>query len=199
MNDLMIIGDVHGKLNSYYKIILQEKPEHSIQLGDFGFKKHHDWFLGTMDISRHKIVFGNHDYYPYLDKPYSLGDYSTIVLPDGRKLMTIRGAWSIDQNQRIQGVDWFREEEMSIVEWNGCINVYEQFKPDIVVSHDAPFSINKSFYGIYEPNRTSMGLDTCFEIHQPAKWIFGHHHKPKTERVNKCKFTCLGELQFIKI
>lgn len=196
MKELMIIGDVHGKLNSYYEIILREKPEFSVQLGDFGFKKHHEWFLGMMDTYRHKILFGNHDYYPYLDKPHSLRDFHEQVLPSGHKIFYVRGAWSIDQAQRIEGIDWFHEEEMSITRWNECILTYEQFKPDIVISHDCPYSIYKEFFDIYQPNRTNMGLDTLLDIHVPQEWYFGHHHKPRRQEFRGCSFICLGELQF---
>lgn len=195
MREILIIGDVHGKLNGFAGIMLDEKPRFSIQLGDFGFKKHHDWFLGNMDTSRHRILFGNHDYYPYLDKPYSLGDFHEQVLPSGRKLFCVRGAWSIDQMQRIQGIDWFPEEEMDIMRWNECITAYERFKPDMVISHDCPYSIYREFFSIHQPNRTCMGLDTLLDIHPPGKWIFGHHHKPRTESFRECEFTCLGELQ----
>lgn len=199
MSKILVIGDSHGYLQRYWEIIQREKPERSIQLGDFGFKRHHDWFLNHMDTGKHKVLFGNHDYYPYLDKPHSLGDFYKEVLPNGRRLMCIRGAWSIDQYHRTEGLDWFREEEMSMVRWNECINEYEKFKPHIVLSHDAPYSINKYFYDIYKPNRTSTGLQSLLDIHTPLQWVFGHHHKPRTEGVNGCHFTCLGELQFMNI
>lgn len=37
-NNLLIIGDVHGKINQYWKLI-QKHNGRSIQVGDFGFKK----------------------------------------------------------------------------------------------------------------------------------------------------------------
>ena len=44
---LLIIGDVHGKVNEYYKLLQKHKGV-SIQVGDFGFKKEHKWHLNLI-------------------------------------------------------------------------------------------------------------------------------------------------------
>ena len=52
---MLIIGDVHGKINEYLQLIKNRK--HSIQLGDFG--------VGFVDIPElpinHRFIRGNHD------------------------------------------------------------------------------------------------------------------------------------------
>ena len=64
---LLIIGDVHGKVNEYWKILQKWDKRHcSIQVGDFGFKKQHEWHLKNIDFSQHQINFGNHDDYSFL-------------------------------------------------------------------------------------------------------------------------------------
>jgi hypothetical protein len=56
---IIIIGDVHTKVSKYFEIV--KDNDESIQVGDFGFKTSHDWFINNMDSNKHKIVFGNHD------------------------------------------------------------------------------------------------------------------------------------------
>lgn len=69
---LLVIGDVHGKINEYWKLINKYNID-SIQLGDFGFKRHHNWHLENVDSSKHKINFGNHvDLMIYKSSPASV-------------------------------------------------------------------------------------------------------------------------------
>lgn len=188
---MLVIGDVHGNINSFEKIIYQHKGD-SIQLGDFGFKKHHDYFLNNFDLESNSVLFGNHDYYPYLREPHSLGDYGCDHLGE---LFFVRGAYSIDKHIRTIGVDWFENEEMTYQTFKDVINKYELVKPKIVISHDCPQSLRESLFGIHEKSMTSNGLQAMFEIHQPDLWIFGHHHKSKNVNINGTNFRCLAELE----
>ena len=96
---LIIIGDVHGKINRYWDIIKTHKGT-SIQVGDFGFKPHHLWHHVNVDAEKHQINFGNHDDYSFINYPHSLGDFSYA---EESGLMTIRGAFSIDRYIRTEG------------------------------------------------------------------------------------------------
>lgn len=199
---MLIIGDVHGKVDAYKKIV-ESYPGGTIQVGDFGFKEKHDWHMNNIDPEKHKINFGNHDYYPYLWKPHSTGNFTYraanyINLPN-KSLMTIRGADSIDQMFRTDGVDWFKEEEMNYKEWNGCFELYTQRKPQIIISHECPKAVRDHLFGIWENSGTSKALQQCFEIHQLELWIFGHHHESKDEVINGTRFICLAELETFEI
>lgn len=191
---MYIIGDVHGNLNGY-EVAIRDK-ERTVQLGDFGFKKEHDWHLNNVDPKSHSILFGNHDYYPYLDHEHSLGNWKYISEFD---VFFVRGADSIDKSMRTEGRDWFSEEEMSYAEFSKCIDEYEKQKPDVVVSHDAPQSIVLSFFGIPDKSITRSALDQMFEIHKPNIWIFGHHHTSINSVVFGTYFICLDELESFKI
>ena len=193
---MLVIGDVHGKVNQYYKLINKHKPNESIQLGDFGFKKKHDWFLKEMDITKHKIMFGNHDYYPYLDKEHSLKDFS---FNPQYNLMTIRGAFSVDRVSRTEGLDWFANEEISYGDWYPIMDEYELRKPEIVISHDCPQYMRHLLFGIDQKSITTSGLQSLFELHQPKLWIFGHHHTHIDEVYNGTRFICLKELGIFNI
>ena len=198
---MIIIGDVHAKKEEYAKIIADNPGENTFQVGDFGFQISHDWHLSTFDSSRHKVVFGNHDYYPYLDKPHSCGNFSYFPEYD---LMTIRGAGTIDGYRRVEGYDWFpEEEEMSYGQWYDCIDMINDKKPKIIISHDCPMSIAQTLFGF--PNEgsykspTRNGLQACWDNHKPEMWFFGHHHESKDVVILGTRFICLNELEIFKI
>lgn len=193
---MLIIGDVHGKVLKYQDLIRYSQKTY--QLGDFGFKTEHDWHLQNVDDTKHKVLFGNHDYYPYLNREHSVT--SNFIIESG--ILFIRGAYSIDKVYRTEGRDWFNNEQMSYEEGLELIDYIESLenKPNIIVSHDCPFFLYERFFGIRDgKNLTNQVLQRVFEIMQPDKWIFGHHHKRKQERINGTQFTCLEECGFYSL
>lgn len=76
---ISIIGDVHGKYDSYYKIVRQkDRHPYTVQLGDFGFK--YDT-VKNLDGNCHKIIGGNHDNYSkIIEVPHYLGDYGHATI-----------------------------------------------------------------------------------------------------------------------
>lgn len=188
---MLVIGDVHGKIDQYLEKIQMFKE--SICVGDFGFKREWDWLENKVNCHRHKVVMGNHDWYPYLDThPASLRDWSQHF---SWPIFTIRGANSIDKHLRTEGTDWFPNEEVSYSIGNLIFDNYCQIKPEIMISHDCPQMVMEHLFGYEEKSLTRQLLQSCFEAHQPRIWIFGHHHRSKNETINGTKFRCLSELE----
>ena len=189
-NGLLIIGDVHGLIDMYWKLH-QKHAGPSIQVGEFGFKKQHEWHLANMNSELHKINFGNHDDTTYLHQPHSLGNWS--ILPGG--IMTVRGAQSSDKHLRTEGKDWWVDEELSYGEMSEAVEVYQTELPRIMITHDAPHEVRSALFGITDKTTTSNGLQAMWELHQPEIWIFGHHHKSRNEVLDGTRFICLEELE----
>lgn len=190
---MIIIGDVHGKIDAYHSILKKNGIENrSLQVGDFGLTKQHEWHLNTLDSSLHKVNFGNHDDYSYLNHPHSCGNYSFNA---EYNLFTVRGAKSIDKIYRTENVDWWANEELTYSEFQPIIDEYERLKPDIVVSHDCPFDIRYTLYGYDDKSITVQGLQAMLSIHKPKLWIFGHHHASLKETIRGTTFMCLAELE----
>lgn len=190
---ILIIGDSHGKIQKYHEIIKNVKK--SICVGDFGFKTQWDWLKKeNINPDNHKINMGNHDYLPYLNSPYSLGNWNYW-----NEIFTIRGANSIDKHLRNEGLDWFSNEELSYSEGNDVIDNYVKIKPKIVVSHDCPVVVVKELFGITDKSITRQILQSCFDEHQPEIWLFGHHHSKKDYIINNTRFICLEELETFEI
>lgn len=194
--DKAIIGDVHGKMDYLFHKIWINQVKESIQIGDLGFKRQHDMFLSSLNTDKHKCLFGNHDYYPYLYENHSLRDY---YYDEIKNLIAIRGANSPDKHIRTQGVDWFENEELTYRKFLGVMDVFEKQKPSIVISHDCPQSVKMSEFGFYDQTITNSALENCLEIHQPDIWIFGHYHESKNFVYRNVNFICLDELEFFEI
>lgn len=195
MMNILLIGDVHGKFDAYCDIIKNHNGI-SIQLGDFGFDEEHQQFLNTIDYSKNKVLFGNHDYYPMLYSPHSLGDFGMY-----NNIFYVRGAYSIDKMWRKESIDWFENEELTYTECNKALDLYCKHKPKIVISHDCPTFLRELLFDIpfNERTITSELLDQMFEFHKPEKWYFGHHHQSIMKIINNCEFRCLNELESVLI
>lgn len=199
-NYITILADVHGKYRRMHEIIRDKnKHEYIVQIGDLGFS--YDT-LDNVDPNKFKIVSGNHD---NMDKiihiPHYLGNYGYTEL-NGINFFWYRGAYSIDRQYRTIGIDYWSNEENNIETFMKARELYREVKPDIVLTHDCPEII---VYQMLEPNQriyqniTNWALQELFNIHQPKRWFFGHHHQSRTIQYGNTIFTCLDELETYKL
>jgi Icc-related predicted phosphoesterase len=198
MTKITFIGDVHGKVHEYKKIT--DKCEFSICVGDFGFQPEWGWFRKYIQQKEHRchvVNMGNHDYIPYVNVDGSCGNHSVLNF-NGSAIFTVRGADSIDKHLRIEGLDWFANEELNYQEQLEAFDEYVKVKPEIVVSHDCPQSVMEKIFKIgwsYGKSQTRTMLHMMFQEHQPKLWVFGHHHQSKDVQINGTRFVCLNELE----
>lgn len=135
---MWFIGDVHGKMKEYLSIINQlGNTNESIQVGDFG--------VGFVDIPQipinHKFIHGNHDnLHLCATIPNFLGRYGTY-----KNIFFVSGAFSIDNGARTPNVNWWNSEELTYSEQIKCRELYNNNKPRVVVTHDCPFFLYKTF------------------------------------------------------
>lgn len=209
---IRLISDVHGNIDKpnnrglcYFDRI--KYCEHSIQLGDMGF----DYSaLKDVDPEQHRFFKGNHDYYSGSGVPHELGDFGSIFIDD-LSFFFIRGAFSIDRKRRFAYHDWFPEEQLSYRQCCDCIELYQEIKPDFVLSHTCPTEVALH---IGEPDRlrnwgfdphnfkeetTQRLLQTLFEIHKPTVWCFGHFHMNVDKVIKGTRFICREELGYVSV
>jgi predicted phosphodiesterase len=216
MKNVLVMGDIHaewGRVN----ILINKKHEEIgtiLQCGDFGYWPNFHNKSGitgtgvryTFDNYGLKnkgipIYFcdGNHENHPALlegDKELTnrninymkRGTY--LTLEDGRNVLFMGGAKSIDKKYRLAGHDWFPEE--SITERD--IYALPDVKIDIVISHTCPkkFPITYERIGFHEfedDNRDK--LDYVLTKYKPALWFCGHFHKYQTGMTKGCRWTAL--------
>lgn len=194
---ISFIGDVHGKVDRYEKIA--RKAPHTVQVGDFGFHKEWAWLdKSGLDPALHKVLCGNHDVPPPLNtSKFSLGNYGMASV-GGTNFFFIRGAHSIDSSYRVEGVSWWREEQLNQIDLANAIDEFERIKPDVVVSHEAPAYLKRMLCG--EANdRTSQALDQMWVAHRPKVWVHGHHHKSQRMTILGTHFVSLAELEVFRL
>jgi len=210
---MRIIGDIHGRVYEYEKLV--RDADESIQIGDFGMGFLYPPELETVEkifsSGDHKFFRGNHD------DPARCKSFDAYI-PDGtydadRNMMMIGGAWSIDGYYRrardaVCGTtSWWPDEECSVPELARIHAQYLYHKPSVVLSHDAPTQAAKEMFfdagynmmGPQTHTRTADMLQTMFEAHQPDLWVFGHWHISATKYIGKTKFVCLAELEHMDV
>ncbi len=194
---ITLIGDVHGRVDRYDRIA--RKADFTLQVGDFGFHKEWDWLERSgLDAKRHKIICGNHDVPPAESgSPYALGDFGNYIL-GGVKFFYMRGAHSIDWRSRIEGVSWWRTEQLSYVDMSAAFDLYAKTKPSVVVTHECPAYLKMILCG-EAADATSICLDQMWASHKPAVWIHGHHHKSQRLTLLDTEFVSLGELEVFRM
>lgn len=199
---ILLIGDVHGKALKLENILIKNPDyDYIIQLGDLGIG-----FNNALDfVFEHKIfsysnfyfIRGNHDS-PKKCFTYDnyLGNYGVF----NKKIFYISGAYSIDQNLRTEGIDYWNDEELSYEQSLNVLRLYIKTKPQIVISHTCPESMIEelSFYKIGK-SRTQQLLQIMFEKWQPKLWVFGHFHKSWNKTIDGCKMQCLNEMEVLNI
>ncbi len=212
MTKVRIVGDIHGGFNYYSEHILKGVPN-SIQVGDFGIGFGGDYWHEKVNKFQlenpgHRFYRGNHDDPSRSKNMVGYIPDGTIEMYGDTKVMYIGGAWSIDWARRIEGVSWWRDEQLSYDEFNKLIDLYEKEKPDIMFTHDAPISVTNEMFiqtGLaiggsnakQIPNITNQALQTMFEIHQPKYWFFGHWHITMEQKIGNTRFHCIGENDYL--
>jgi predicted phosphodiesterase len=221
-----LIGDVHGKWRSYAEVLdglNSAGCDITIQLGDMGvgfgpafgtyeqILSNHDTLKGVPGfecMSDPRQVFGrddriwvrgNHDN-PAVCKSFPSWVKDGTIRSIGSEIfMFVGGGLSIDKEWRTEGYDWWADEELSYQDLSFVIDLYDSFRPDVMITHDGPDSVifEKLFKGrlLEKRSRTGAALQTMFDIHKPKKWYFGHFHMHRREVIDGCEFVCLEELQ----
>jgi len=212
----IVIGDIHGDfggpsgLNSF---ITKKQPKLILACGDFGYwprwkeksknakypKERKIVKAGDTEI---RFCDGNHEDHWSLrnlkdNEVYPNVFYqkrgSVYTLEDGRNVLFMGGAQSIDKIYRTEGLDWFREEEISYADMENLPD--PNTKIDIVISHTCPESIESQLFNGYNlsvDDWSRKALEHIRQIYKPDLWYFGHFHGFKEFYALGCKWTCLN-------
>lgn len=179
---IRFIGDVHGKFNEFMPLI--HPTATTIQVGDFGFG-----FGPIPELPKNLFILrGNHDSPSLMEQRTNTLNGSGIFYTNQKAIGYVAGAYSRDKEQRIEGVDWWADEELSYSNLTDAISFIKDARPDIIVTHDCPQFI----YG--HSSKTSAALNWLFEVSEPKFWVFGHHHRRYNEEIFGTRFIGLEEL-----
>lgn len=206
-----IIGDIHGKIHDYKTYSLAGWDGPSVQVGDFGIGFAGDyWHKSVAEWQQanpqHQFIRGNHDDPARCKTMPGYIDDGTVE----NDVMFIGGAWSIDWAYRREGLDWWKDEELSIEQLNRLYDVYVTVKPRVMITHDAPTDVTYEMFvqsglAIGGPNakkiqtRTGQAFQAMFDAHQPESWLFGHWHHSMQYIYGRTVFQCIGELDYVDV
>ena len=216
-NGIMVIGDVHGRFGDMNALINKKKPELVLACGDFGFWNlptstrmlhDRDQLGNRVKTQIPKIrggviraCDGNHEDHHSLKNAPLDGQLwpnvfyqrrgSTITLPDGRVVLFMGGAESVDKQYRTEGRDWFPEESITQAD----IDAIPTGKIDIIVSHTCPMEFEmQSMFGNHPERGSRMALSIILEKVQPKEWFFGHWHQRVVGDYYGIRWTALNML-----
>lgn len=227
-----IIGDVHGKYEQYKRICagtdyslqlgdmgFNYDPITSLDANKHRFfgGNHDGYHLTPVDLDENDPqVIDPKNHYVVTDRVYnmhrfpkhSLGQWGTWEIPEVNspnlsKIFFVRGAWSIDQKWRTEGIDWFKEEELNQRQARAAFEDYKRCKPDFVVTHCVPTEFLPSLRLLYSdgkpiPTQTGSLLQAMFDYHKPKLWVFGHYHQDLIKEYFGTFFICLSELSVLE-
>lgn len=210
MSTVRFIGDLHGNWR-WYKRMIRKVPA-SIQVGDMGVGFRTMTIDGevralsnppfdAMSRGDHRFIRGNHDN-PEVCRSHR------YWIPDGTShsgVFCLGGAVSIDKDMRVEGLDWWRDEELTYSELGKVIDVYEQVKPDVLCTHDCPESIARQILSHFRKDRiedgsaTRQALDIMTEIHKPRLHVFGHWHHDLSFMRGDTRYVCLAPGSYLDV
>jgi len=204
MTKVIVTGDIHNEFGRLNELINKKKPELVICCGDFGFWPKVSWGAPLENIKTQgaEILWcdGNHeDHWSLKERTtdelvpdvHYMPRGSTFTLNDGRTIMFMGGAHSIDKNLRRVGVDWFPEETIRQRDLNNLPDV----KVDIFITHTCPSQlldvmIQYNSFKTEEPS--NVALSHLWSLYKPDLWYFGHWHKYKEGNLQDTKWYALS-------
>lgn len=168
---IVVCGDFHGEFQIVNSFINKKTPSIILQCGDFGWWPRANgkdigsirrkiWNQYSLKNKETKIYWcpGNHEDWEELNKiskdkneilpnVFYMERGRVMELPDGRKVLFMGGAYSIDRKYRVHrsgDFGWFEEETIS---QKDIYNLTDE-KIDIVISHTAPieFKVSHDIY-----------------------------------------------------
>lgn len=159
---MRFVGDIHGKLH-----LLPKDGLPFTQIGDLGVG-----FVRVPEIQGMRFCRGNHDD-PALCQlhPNFIGDWKVED-----RILYLSGAGSIDKAWRQEGIDWWRDEELSFTQQTAVLEL--ECDIEIVVAHDVPVSVYPKV-GIEKDRarfNTPVFLEEVLKKFRPRIWVAGHHH-----------------------
>ncbi|MEI6305334.1 MAG: metallophosphoesterase [Deltaproteobacteria bacterium] len=112
---------------------------------------------------------------------------------DGRLLLCLGGAFSIDRANRVCGETWFQEEIPTLLDVEATKRSAAKGPVDVMLTHTCPSDI-KTLLPLYlnsMSDPTEHILSELRPLAQPRFWIFGHHHVNWRGYEEGIHYTCL--------
>jgi hypothetical protein len=212
---IIVAGDIHMDFGALNTLISKRQPSIILSVGDWGYWPrmspqecygvHKVGFKAELPkpkSPRTKIYWcdGNHEDHVMLNQRttdelwpnvFYMPRASTLVLPDGRKVLFMGGADSHDKAYRTPGISWFPEELITQADMDRL----PKCKVDIVISHTCPCEWVPGVmnYDVRMGDPCRHALSLVLRQYRPKLWYFGHWHRNVTcyDKEWDCRWTAL--------
>jgi len=196
------------------------KEDVLIQLGDFGWiwypidqNKEQEYWLDWLASRNYTlaVVLGNHENYDVIETlpiKEKWGDNARVLhrkkgtiyflkrggiyTINGKKILTIGGAESIDKEQRVPNISWWEQERLNFEETELALDAIDANNKefDYVLTHTCPAKIIREFTNSNQKMKCSVAnfLDYIDDTISFKSWHFGHFHIDKT--IKRGKYQC---------
>lgn len=212
MTKILVTGDTHGNPGYINAIINKQFPDIVIQCGDNAY-----FWLGKQQTpgiykpNKAKIYMlpGNHEDWRMIESivgrrgpdPVEVEPNvfycpigSTIEV-NGKRIMFIGGAESIDKAYRVLGRDYFEEELLTQADIDYCLST--PYKIDVICSHTCPYDVrmfDRIDFAVKKHDPTMGALNIIgFEL-KPSLWFFGHWHRYLQGKLDDIRWWALAEV-----
>jgi Icc-related predicted phosphoesterase len=198
---VIVTGDIHNDFGHLNTLINKKRPELVICCGDFGYWPLWGNPLSDIKTQGAKILWcdGNHeDHWRLRDRTtdelapnvFYMPRGSTYTLDDGRNILFMGGADSIDKHMRKEGLDWFREEVITQKDLYDLPDI----KADIFITHTCPVGLVNDLRRFYEKDvePSNWALTELHKHYKPDLWFFGHWHMYREGVYFGTKWHCLS-------
>ena len=207
---IMVVGDVHAEWWRLNALIARRRPSLVLSCGDFGYWPRFKDMLVLPSLKALTVPIhfcdGNHEDHeslrlledgrpPGCDNVYYQKRGTTLTLPDGRTVLFVGGADSIDKASRTRGVSWFPEEVIT----QSDLDSLPDTKIDIVISHTCPLEILPEMIKAdarKKSDPSNAALSHILDKYRPSLWYFGHWHTFRAGEIGhdngKTRWFCLN-------
>ena len=214
---IYITGDTHRDFSRFYSFKSKE-DDTLIVLGDVGINyylneedKNYKEYLKKINLKLF-CVRGNHE-----ERPENISTYKEVEMfggkvlieeeypnlifakdgeiynIDGKKILVIGGAYSVDKQYRLlHGYEWFKDEQLTEIEMDNILNKIKGMHFDIVLTHTCPYKYEprEVFMRGLDQTKVDKSMEKFLDVVESSitydKWYCGHYHIEK--KVDKLEF-----------
>ena len=217
MNNIYLLGDTHGYMNTIVQMIQKEDIHDDVViiLGDFGFIWNGDT-KGLFKLQKRfeqrncmlAFIDGNHEnferLYKYPTETWNGGQIHRIAANIvhlmrgevftifGKTFFAMGGANSIDKESRVNRIHWWAEEDITYADMENANKNLALCGDtvDYVLTHTCPLEVKKAMkMKIEYDNSNEQKLQMIADVLTFDWWYFGHYHKDWVYD----KYTCLWQ------
>lgn len=208
---VLLVGDIHSDFLSFESLATTvltrvDGIERIVQVGDFGFwPEEQEWHIYRKSALPVPVFFidGNHENHlslrqAALDEPGRVSPmFDAAYIPRGTiedQILYIGGATSIDRPVRVEGQDWFPEENLTEEQVSVIVHRLREKQVSTIIAHETTRGafplIRRPEWAMVDRNRDL--LEEVFLAARPRLYVHGHYHFYREYEYLDCRFVSLS-------